>query len=91
MACRFDSDGGHQPTRHLAGRASGSNPPSSPTSSDRFAPPPHLRGVGAADAGPTSLYHAGRALPPSKTRVSIDFIGEAFRRERCAERFAGSL
>ncbi len=44
-----------------------------------------------ADAGPISLYCANRTLLPSKTRVFIDFIVEAFRRDRLAERFAGSL
>jgi hypothetical protein len=45
----------------------------------------------AADAGPTSLYYASRTLPPSKTRIFIDFIGEASCRKRYAERFAESL
>jgi DNA-binding transcriptional LysR family regulator len=44
-----------------------------------------------ADAGPISLYYASRNLLPSKTRVFVDFVSEAFRRERYAERFAGSL
>jgi len=44
-----------------------------------------------ADAGPISLYCANRKLLPSKTRVFIDFVVEAFRRDRLAERFAGSL
>lgn len=43
------------------------------------------------DAGSISLYYASRTLLPAKTRVFIDFIVEAFRRERLAERFAGSL
>jgi len=42
-----------------------------------------------ADAGPISLYYAHRRLLPAKTRVFIDFVVEAFRRERLAERFAG--
>ncbi|WEZ83091.1 LysR family transcriptional regulator [Rhizobium sp. 32-5/1] len=44
-----------------------------------------------ADAGPISIYYANRTLLPTKTRVFIDFIAEHFRRERLAERFAGSL
>jgi DNA-binding transcriptional LysR family regulator len=44
-----------------------------------------------ADAGSISLYYSSRTLLPSKTRAFIDFIVEAFRRERLAERFAGSL
>jgi DNA-binding transcriptional LysR family regulator len=44
-----------------------------------------------ADAGSISLYYASRTLLPAKTRAFIDFIVEAFERERLAERFAGSL
>lgn len=44
-----------------------------------------------ADAGPISVYYAGRALLPAKTRAFVDFVAEAFRRQRLAERFAGSL
>jgi len=44
-----------------------------------------------ADAGPISIYHASRSLIPAKTRVFIDFVVEAFRRQRLAERFAGSI
>lgn len=44
-----------------------------------------------ADAGAISLYYASRTLLPAKTRAFIDFVAEAFRRERLAERFAGSL
>jgi DNA-binding transcriptional LysR family regulator len=44
-----------------------------------------------ADAGALSIYFASRTLLPAKTRVFIDFIVDAFRRERFAERFAGSL
>jgi DNA-binding transcriptional LysR family regulator len=43
-----------------------------------------------ADAGAISIYYATRALLPAKTRVFVDFIVEAFERERLAERFAGS-
>jgi len=44
-----------------------------------------------ADAGSISLYYASRTLMPAKTRVFIDFVAKAFKRERLAERFAGSL
>ncbi|MFG6082574.1 LysR substrate-binding domain-containing protein [Paracoccus litorisediminis] len=44
-----------------------------------------------ADAGAISLYHASRALLPAKTRIFVDLVAETFRRERLAERFAGSL
>ncbi|WP_419688758.1 LysR substrate-binding domain-containing protein [Burkholderia theae] len=41
------------------------------------------------DAGAISIYYATRALLPAKTRVFVDFVVEAFERERLAERFAG--
>lgn len=44
-----------------------------------------------ADAGPISIYYAGRKLLPAKTRAFIDFVAEAFKKEGYAERFAGSL
>lgn len=44
-----------------------------------------------ADAGAISLYYASRAHLPAKTRAFIDHVAEIFRRERLAERFAGSL
>ncbi|MDE1010643.1 MAG: LysR substrate-binding domain-containing protein [Paraburkholderia fungorum] len=44
-----------------------------------------------ADAGAISIYYATRALLPAKTRVFVDFIVEAFERQRLAERFAGSV
>lgn len=44
-----------------------------------------------ADAGPISIYYPSRTLLPAKTRVFIDHVAEAFRRERLAKRFAGSL
>ena len=44
-----------------------------------------------ADLGPISLYYASRTLLPAKTRAFVEFVLEAFRRERLAERFAGSL
>jgi len=43
-----------------------------------------------ADAGPISLYFAGQRLLPAKTRVFIDFVVEAFRKQRLAERFLAS-
>jgi len=43
------------------------------------------------DAGPISIYYATRSLLPAKTRVFVDFVVEAFQRDRLAERFAGSL
>lgn len=43
------------------------------------------------DAGAISIYYASRTLMPAKTRAFIDFVVEAFQRERLAERFAGSL
>jgi DNA-binding transcriptional LysR family regulator len=42
-----------------------------------------------ADAGPISLYYANRTLLPGKTRVFVDFVVQAFARERLAGRFAG--
>ncbi|KVK43740.1 MULTISPECIES: substrate binding domain-containing protein, partial [unclassified Agrobacterium] len=44
-----------------------------------------------ADAGPISIYYANRTLLPLKTRVFVDFVVEAFQREKWPERFAGSL
>jgi DNA-binding transcriptional LysR family regulator len=44
-----------------------------------------------ADAGAISLYYANRTLLPAKTRVFVDFVVQAFRDARLAERFAGSI
>jgi DNA-binding transcriptional LysR family regulator len=44
-----------------------------------------------ADAGSISIYYATRALMPAKTRVFVDFVVEAFERDRLAERLAGSI
>jgi DNA-binding transcriptional LysR family regulator len=44
-----------------------------------------------ADAGPISIYYASRRQVPAKTRVFVDFVADAFRRQRLAERFAGSI
>lgn len=43
-----------------------------------------------ADAGAISLYYANRELLPAKTRAFVDHVTEAFRRERLAQRLAGS-
>lgn len=43
-----------------------------------------------ADAGVLSLYYASRSLLPAKTRAFAEFVVEAFRRHRLAEKFAGS-
>jgi DNA-binding transcriptional LysR family regulator len=44
-----------------------------------------------AEASPISIYHASRTLLPAKTRAFLDFVAEAFRRERLAERFSGHV
>jgi DNA-binding transcriptional LysR family regulator len=44
-----------------------------------------------SDGGPISIYYASRTLLPAKTRVFVDFVVAAFKRDRLAERFAGSL
>lgn len=44
-----------------------------------------------ADAGAISVYYASRTLLPGKTRAFIDWLADVFKRERLAERFAGSL
>jgi len=44
-----------------------------------------------ADAGAISLYYTTRTLLPAKTRVFVDFVVEAFNKQRLAQRFAGSL
>ena len=44
-----------------------------------------------SDGGPISIYYASRRLLPAKTRVFVDFVAQAFKRDRLAERFAGSL
>ena len=60
---------------------------------------PHLEGGALVrllphwyiDGGPISIYYASPTLLPAKTRVFVDFVVEAFKRDRLAERFAGSL
>jgi DNA-binding transcriptional LysR family regulator len=44
-----------------------------------------------ADAGSISLYYASRTLMPARTRAFVDFVADAFKRERLAERFTASL
>lgn len=44
-----------------------------------------------ADAGPISLYFPSRTLLPAKTRAFVDFVTDAFKRQRLAARFAGSV
>ncbi len=44
-----------------------------------------------SDAGAISLYYPTRRLLPAKTRVFVDLVAEVFKRDRLAERFAGSL
>ena len=44
-----------------------------------------------ADAGAISVYYASRTLLPGKTRAFVDWVAEVFKRDRLAERFAGSL
>ncbi|MDX3927753.1 MAG: LysR substrate-binding domain-containing protein [Shinella sp.] len=41
-----------------------------------------------ADVGSISIYYASRTLLAAKTRVFVDFIVEAFRRQHLAERFS---
>lgn len=44
-----------------------------------------------SDAGAISIYYASRSLLPAKTRAFVDWVADAFKREKLAERFAGSL
>ena len=44
-----------------------------------------------ADAGAISIYFASRTLLPGKTRLFVDYVVDAFKQGRLAERFAGSL
>ncbi|HEY0422103.1 MAG TPA: substrate binding domain-containing protein [Rhodopila sp.] len=44
-----------------------------------------------ADAGAISLYYNSRTLLPAKTRAFVDWVTEAFKDRRLAERFAGSV
>lgn len=41
-----------------------------------------------ADIGPFSLYFPGQRLLPAKTRAFVDYVVEAFRKQRLAQRFA---
>ena len=42
-----------------------------------------------ADLGPISLYFATRTLLPAKTRVFVDFVLKAFRRDRVGRTLRG--
>ncbi|WP_027173267.1 LysR family transcriptional regulator [Methylobacterium sp. 10] len=42
-----------------------------------------------ADAGVISLYYTTRTLQPAKTRAFVEWVTEAFKNQRLAERFAG--
>ncbi|CAO4152354.1 LysR substrate-binding domain-containing protein [Methylorubrum extorquens] len=44
-----------------------------------------------ADAGAISVYYGSRTLLPAKTRAFVDWVTDAFKAQRLAERFAGSL
>ena len=44
-----------------------------------------------SDAGAISIYYASRTLLPAKTRAFVDWVAEAFRKQKLAERFAGSI
>ncbi|BBB10606.1 LysR family transcriptional regulator [Sphingopyxis sp. EG6] len=44
-----------------------------------------------ADAGGISIYYASRTLLPAKTRMFVDGVAEAFKKQKLAERFAGSI
>jgi hypothetical protein len=39
------------------------------------------------DGGSISIYYTSRTLLPAKTRVFVDFVVEAFRRDRLAEQY----
>jgi DNA-binding transcriptional LysR family regulator len=43
------------------------------------------------DVGAISIYYASRTLLPAKTRVFVDWVSDAFKARKFAERFAGSL
>jgi DNA-binding transcriptional LysR family regulator len=43
------------------------------------------------DVGAISLYYSSRVMLPAKTRAFVDWVTEAFKRDRLGERFAGSL
>ena len=45
-----------------------------------------------SEGGPISIYYASRTLLPAMPRVFVDFVVEAFKRDRLGpKRFAGSL
>jgi len=43
------------------------------------------------DAGAIALYYSSRVMLPAKTRAFVDWVTDAFKKDRLAERFAGSL
>ncbi|EHM00592.1 hypothetical protein HMPREF9946_02542 [Acetobacteraceae bacterium AT-5844] len=43
-----------------------------------------------SDVGAISLYHPSCTLLAAKTRAFVDLVAEAFKRDRLAERLAGS-
>lgn len=44
-----------------------------------------------ADAGAISIYYVSRTLLPAKTRAFVDWVAEALKKQKLAERFAGSI
>lgn len=44
-----------------------------------------------ADAGAISIYYRSRTLLPGKTRALVDWVADAFRQQRLAERCAASI
>ncbi len=44
-----------------------------------------------ADAGSISIYYASRRQVPAKTRVFVDFVAEAFRRQRLGNGLLAAL
>lgn len=44
-----------------------------------------------ADAGAISIYYGSRSLVPAKTRAFVNWVADAFKTQRLAERLAGSL
>jgi DNA-binding transcriptional LysR family regulator len=43
------------------------------------------------DVGAIALYYSSRVMLPAKTRAFVDWVTDAFKKDRLAERFAGSL
>ncbi len=42
-----------------------------------------------ADQGPISIYYPNKKLLPARTRVFIDFVVDAFRKQKLAAKFDG--